>query len=157
MRFRVPQFLDIKNKIFGPLTLKQALYLAGGLGLCVIIWFMVPYTFVAIILIIPIAGFSLALAFYTVHERPFIEVVEAAFYYLIGSKLFIWQQREKEPETTDEKAPDENDAEEQPSDIPQISKGRLKELTWSLDVSAGASGADEEEEETKSSGQDTQK
>ncbi len=33
MRFEVPQFIDVEDKIFGPFTFKQFLYLAGGAGL----------------------------------------------------------------------------------------------------------------------------
>ena len=47
----------------------------------------------AVLLIIPAAGFSLALAFYKINNKPFIEVVEAAFRYTTGSKLFIWKKR----------------------------------------------------------------
>ena len=32
MRFQVPQFIEIESKIFGPLTFKQFIYLAGGGG-----------------------------------------------------------------------------------------------------------------------------
>jgi hypothetical protein len=31
MQFRVPQFIDIEDKLFGPLTFKQFIYLAGEL------------------------------------------------------------------------------------------------------------------------------
>ena len=33
MMFSVPQFIDVEDKIIGPLTLKQFIYLAGGAGL----------------------------------------------------------------------------------------------------------------------------
>ena len=33
MQFQVPQFLDVEDKIIGPFTIKQFLYLAGGVGL----------------------------------------------------------------------------------------------------------------------------
>ena len=30
MQFQVPQFIDVENKIIGPLSLRQFLYLAGA-------------------------------------------------------------------------------------------------------------------------------
>ena len=38
MRFQVPQFIEIEDKIFGPLTIKQFIYIAGGAGLCFILF-----------------------------------------------------------------------------------------------------------------------
>ena len=38
MQFKVPQFLDIEDKIFGPFTFKEFVYLAGGAGLCFVLY-----------------------------------------------------------------------------------------------------------------------
>ena len=32
MQFSVPQFIDVRDKIFGPLTLQQFLYIVGAVG-----------------------------------------------------------------------------------------------------------------------------
>jgi len=142
MRFRVPQFLDIKNKIFGPLTLKQFLYLAGGGGLCAVVWFTVPYTILAIILIVPIAALALALAFYKMNDKPFIEILEAGFYYILNSRMFVWQHRKRQAPKDTAEAPAEK--QEQPQAPPQVTQGKLKELMWDVDVSAGGGSDDEE-------------
>lgn len=161
MRFRVPQFIDVKNKIFGPLTLKQFLYLAGGGGLCTIIWFMVPWTFLAILLILPVAALALALAFYEVNERPFIEILEAAFYYAISSKLFIWQRRRERRAAAGSggDAGQEGDEAGIPDSMPRVSQSKLKDMTWDLDVASGAEGAEEAAKQAQAAegedGQDT--
>ena len=56
MRYQVPQFIDVEDKIFGPLTLKQFLYVAGGSGFSFIIWSILP-TYLAIPIALPILGF----------------------------------------------------------------------------------------------------
>ena len=63
MRFQVPQYIEIEDKIFGPLTFKQFIYVAGGVGLCVIFFIFLP-KFLAIIISVPIFTFAAALAFY---------------------------------------------------------------------------------------------
>ncbi len=133
MRFHVPQFIEVESKIFGPLTLKQFIYLAGGAGMAAIAWFFSPNTTVAVVLILPIAGLSLALAFYKLHGRSFVEILEAAFYYLMGSKLFIWQKRPHPPSETGEEDP----AAAATADLPRLSNSKLREMTWNLDVSNG--------------------
>jgi hypothetical protein len=63
MKYQVPQFIEIEDKIFGPLTIKQFLYVAGGAALCFILWNFLPF-YISIFFIIPIGSFFLALAFY---------------------------------------------------------------------------------------------
>lgn len=128
MRFQVPQFIEVENKIFGPLTLKQFIYLAGGAGISVVSWYFLP-RFVSIIIIVPIIIFSLALAFYKVNNRPFIFLLESMYYYLFSKKLYIWKKKPKkiEPSKEDKKR-------EMESYVPKLSDSKLKDLTWSLDI-----------------------
>jgi len=69
MQFKVPQFLDIEDKIFGPFTFKQFVYLAGGAGLCFTL-FKLLGLFLELIPILAVAGLALALAFYRPNNKP---------------------------------------------------------------------------------------
>jgi len=71
MRYQVPQFIEIEDKIFGPLTFKQFVYIAGGGGICLILFTLLPL-FLVVIIGIPIMGFAVALAFFEVNGRPLI-------------------------------------------------------------------------------------
>ena len=62
MQFRVPQFIDIEDKVFGPFTLKQFGYIVGAGGLSFLIWTFIPIKFFAVLVIIPVAGLFLALS-----------------------------------------------------------------------------------------------
>jgi hypothetical protein len=95
MRFEVPQFINVPDKLFGPFTFKQALYLVGGGGIIFIIYKTLP-SFFLLILGIPVALFSIALVFYKPNGREFIEVVEAAITYALSQKFFLWRRTEKE-------------------------------------------------------------
>ena len=89
MRYQVPQFIEVEDKIFGPLTLRQFIYIAGGAGLSFMIYRFIPIFLIAFILILVVMAFSIALAFFKIHNKPFINVVEAAFRYYTSEKLFI--------------------------------------------------------------------
>ncbi len=128
MRFQVPQFTDVEDKIFGPLTFKQFVYLAGSGGLCVIIYFLIPIGFVAFALMLPVAAFGAALAFYKVNGKSFINMVEAFLKYSIAGKLYIWKQIEKKPVVGS--APKELSS----SFLPKLSGSKLKDMTWNLGV-----------------------
>jgi hypothetical protein len=92
MQFRVPQFIDIEDKVFGPLTLKQFGYVVGAGGLSFLLWTLIPIKFIAILLIIPVASLFLALAFVKFNNRSFGELLENAFSYFTGAKLYTWKQ-----------------------------------------------------------------
>ena len=78
MEYQVPQFIEVEDKIIGPLTLKQFIYVAGAGGLCVVFFVYLPII-IALLLSAPVAALAAALAFYKVNGKPFIEVLEAGF------------------------------------------------------------------------------
>lgn len=132
MRFEVPQFIEVEDKIFGPLTFKQFVYLAGGGGLCVIIWLFVP-KIIGVFLILGVAAFALALAFYQPNNKPFVAFVEAALRYVSSGKLYIWRKEEKK--AVGSRGPLEKGAGDATElSVPRLSDSRLRDLAWSLDV-----------------------
>ena len=131
MQFQVPQFIEIEDKIFGPLTLKQFVYLGGGIGAAVVLFLWMPFKIIAVIIALPILAFALALAFYKVNGKDFVDIVESAFYFYLGEKLYIWKKAEKKPET---KLSDEVQKAKALVSVPKMSESKLKDLTWSLDI-----------------------
>ena len=97
MQFEVPQFIEIEDKIFGPLTFKQFAYLAGGAGLSFIFYTLIPFPF-SVLFVIPIAVLSLALAFYKVHGKPFVAVLESAIRFTLSNRLYVWKRKEASSE-----------------------------------------------------------
>jgi len=91
MQFKVPQFIDIEDKIIGPLTLKQFIYLLGGLGVIAISWFYFKLG-VFIIISIPILILSLGLAFFKVNGRPLISILGSLIKYMTKPKLYLWKK-----------------------------------------------------------------
>lgn len=133
MRFQVPQFIEVEDKIFGPLTLKQFIYLAGGGGLSFLVYVFLDNITLAIVPIILIMAISAAFAFYKINSKPFVNIVESAFKYYLGGKLFIWRKAEKQrPQNTQTAV---KDAKNYASImVPKISDSKLKDLSWSLDI-----------------------
>lgn len=131
MRFQVPQFIDIEDKIFGPLTIKQFIYIAGGAGLCFIL-----FRFLPLILVIPLGvivlGMSFALAFYQINNKPLIYIIQSAFGYYVSSKLYLWKKKDKSPEKAVQEGIKETDL--PPIYVPKLSQSKLHDLTWSLDI-----------------------
>ncbi|MCR4274628.1 MAG: PrgI family protein [Candidatus Campbellbacteria bacterium] len=137
MKFEVPQFIDIEDKVFGPLTFKQFIYLAGSAGLSVVIWVFLPLL-LAIPLIGVVVGLGVALAFYKVNNEPFIALIESALRYSLGHKLYIWKKMPKK--VTKEK---EDGTQESGMLVPRIADSKLRDLAWSLDVHDSLNGGGE--------------
>jgi PrgI family protein len=133
MEYQVPQFIEVEDKIVGPLTLKQFIYVAGGAGLC-IVFFVYLSKIVAILLSLPVAALAGALAFYKINGKPFVEFLEAGFGYYTRSKLFLWKRADapETPAVTAESAPT---APSTTKGAPRLTRGKLSELAWSLDAS----------------------
>lgn len=139
LNFQVPQFIEIEDKIFGPLTFKQFVYVTGGAGLCFLIWVYLPIKFLAVLLILPVLGLALALAFYKINNRPFILTLEAAFRYTLTHKLYIWKHGAGAGNDGGEKnnvGTGNFPAASSPRGlaIPKLSESKLKDLAWSLDI-----------------------
>ncbi len=133
MQFQVPQFIDIEDKIFGPFTFKQFIYMVGGAGGSFVAYRLLPF-YLAIFVIAAFIGLALALAFIRVNNRPFIQVLESYLRFTLGNKLFIWKRI---PKKREKKALEREDTKDIDAlVVPRISESKLKELAWSLDVHA---------------------
>lgn len=127
MQYQVPQFIEIEDKIFGPLTFKQFAYVVGGGAMCFLAFKFLPI-YISILIIIPVGGFSLALAFYKVNNRPFILTVESAVKFFFSKKLYLWHKATRSASQVADVVPVNKDL------IPKLSESKLKKLTWSLDI-----------------------
>ena len=130
MQFKVPQFIDIEDKLFGPFTFQQFAYIVGGAGIIFVLYKLLPL-WIGIFLILPIAGLTVALVFYKINEKPFIFYLQAGINYYVSSKLYIWKQRLSKPDPNKEK---EQESVPLVSVVPMTSANKLKDLSWSLDV-----------------------
>lgn len=92
MRFEVPQFIEIEDKIFGPFTWRQFVYLAGGVGVGVVTFITLPVFFFALIGL-PIAALGLVLAFYPVNNRPFSVFLESIYRFYGSSRIYHWKRK----------------------------------------------------------------
>ncbi len=94
MQFQTPQFIDVEDKIVGPLTLKQFLYLAGAFGLSFILFFLLQ-TWLWIFLTVIFGTVGIAAAFFRYNGQPLPKIAWQALMFFWKPKLYVWQ---REPE-----------------------------------------------------------
>ncbi|MFM7089120.1 MAG: PrgI family protein [Candidatus Paceibacterota bacterium] len=136
MQFKVPQFLDIEDKIFGPFTFSEFVYLAGGAGLCYVLYKALGLL-LGFLPIAAVAGLAIALVFYKPNGKPFIDMIESGLKYTLQSKLYVWQQKtgSKKAVTTTQTTVQNKKPVSAPTPNPaKLSGSKLQDLAWSLDV-----------------------
>lgn len=126
MQFKVPQFIDVEDKVFGPLTFRQFAYLAGGAGLVYLAFKFLP-GLIALVVAPALAALALALAFFKYNDKPFSHVLESFIRYYTRSRLYLWHKQQPKTEK-----PLEKDSRDQTRGT--LTESKLKTLSWSLDV-----------------------
>jgi len=91
-KVQVPQFIETETKLIGPLTLKQFMFVAGGISAITMefilfsgIWF--------ILAALPTAAFFAALAFVKIDGQPFMNYLAYMLAYTLGSKKYIYKTK----------------------------------------------------------------
>lgn len=130
-QFQVPQFITIEDKIFGPFTLKQFLYL-GGPTFIITMAYIILERYLFIIVSLPLAALGISLAFLKVNEQPFGIVMVNALKFFFRPRLYLWK---KLPAKGVKKTAIEEKKEEAVvKKIPKLSESKLVDLAWSLDI-----------------------
>lgn len=92
MRFQVPQFVDIEDKIIGPFTLRQFLtYVVAAMLLVPVYIYSDLSLFITISL--PILGVAAVFAHLKIYGRTFSQVTFSAFAYLSKGQLYVWRRQ----------------------------------------------------------------
>ena len=91
MKFQIPQFIETETKIVGPLTWKQFIWVALGVGLLLILFRLLTGFLLIFISMIVIAVFG-ALAFLRIEEMTLIEYLIKALGYALGPKKYLFRK-----------------------------------------------------------------
>ena len=94
MRYQLPQFIETEVKVVGPFTLKQFLWIAGGVAFTFLLLITFK-NFFAILLSLPVLGVSLALAFIKIDNVPLVNYVAYALSYTLNPKRYLFKNEQK--------------------------------------------------------------
>lgn len=129
MLTNVPQFIDLEDRIVGPLTAKQLGWLALGGVILLILWtilsfpaFIVSAVFVAILFV--------GLAFYRPYNQPLISFIISSVGFIFGSKMYIWKRLPEKKEIAKKVAPEETTVVSKKT----LSEKEVQEISKLLDI-----------------------
>ncbi|XLQ20624.1 MAG: PrgI family protein [Candidatus Moraniibacteriota bacterium] len=87
----VPQYIDIEDKIAGPLTWKHIGWLFGG-GAILSFLFVTLDRITFMIIAIPFGLLVIAMAFYRPQGVPLVEFMGYGFSYIFKPKRYLWSR-----------------------------------------------------------------
>ncbi len=134
MQFQVPQFIDIEDKVIGPFTIKQFLYLLCA-GIVIFILSKILNLFATIILAIPIVSIAVALSFIKIGGQPFVVIIKNFLSFLKKPDFYVW----KKP-IGKNKLPEQNENIEiikkttAKAKIKPEAKDNLQDIEWKIEV-----------------------
>ena len=94
-QFQIPQFIEVENKIVGPLTLRQFLYLAGAGAFGFIFYFFLA-TWLWLLITAILGAIAIALAFIKYNGQPLPKIAWVAFGFLWKPRVYLWQRKKEE-------------------------------------------------------------
>lgn len=129
MQYQIPQFIEVEDKIIGPLTIRQFIWLGAGGGISFILFQIIKPSFFAPLVVL-IMSFSVVFAFVKINGRPFVSFLGALMNFTTRPTFYIWRRI---PKTEKQEIKEEEEIAASDPGI-KISESKLKELAWTLDM-----------------------
>lgn len=134
-QFTVPQFIDVEDKIFGPITSRQFIILLCG-GLFCFAAYKLADTALFITLLASVGGFTLILAFVKINGQSFHYFILNILQTSLRPSLRIWNKTSTTAELNESIREKNKPPEEvEKTEIKRASSGHIRDL--SLMVNTG--------------------
>lgn len=89
-KYQVPQFIETETKLIGPFTLKQFLFVAGGVSTSAMAYILLNGVWFLLAVVVIMAFFG-ALAFLKINGVPFINYLAYMLSYSLSSKRYVYR------------------------------------------------------------------
>lgn len=89
MQYAVPQFIEVEDKVIGPLTVRQFLYMVAGGVFLLIAWSMADISLFILLAVITVTIVA-AFAFVKINGRPFHLFLASYVHFYTNPRLRVW-------------------------------------------------------------------
>jgi len=90
MQFQVPQFIETEDKVVGPFSIRQFIYVGIAALISAFFYFLVQ-TWLFLILAIIFIGGALAISFLKVQGRPLMNVIMSGAHFYWNPQTYVWK------------------------------------------------------------------
>ncbi|MCK5044244.1 PrgI family protein [Candidatus Parcubacteria bacterium] len=136
MRFQVPQFIDRKPKIVGPLTFRQFIIIVLTAAACYFFKVSLP-PFFFLMASVTLVGAVGSLTFLKINGQSLEIVFRNFLIFALSSKIFLWKRKVMPPKFVIKKMPkkSEEDIKKKQYILPEIAgRSKLKKLFTQIEV-----------------------
>ncbi len=132
-QFTVPQFIDVEDKIFGPVTARQfVIMLVTALILFII--YKIADTTLFIFFLATLGGSSLILAFVKINGQSFHYFILNLIQTLRRPSRRIWYKMDSKDELEEMRKSGRVEVIEKVSEIPRLSYNRIRDLSLAVNT-----------------------
>lgn len=132
-QFVVPQFIDVEDKIFGPVTSRQFVILLVA-GLILFVAFKLADTALFIFLLATLGGFALILAFVKINGQSFHYFILNLVQTLRRPSRRIWYKTDTKEELEELRKGGKIEIIEKATEIPRLSYNRIRDLSLAVNT-----------------------
>ena len=132
-QFIVPQFIDVEDKIFGPISVRQFVVILGGGFIVVIEYFIFPFVFFLVIALITF-GMIAMFAFFRINGQNFHIFLLNLATTLRNPKLKLWRKYLEYEDLAITKKKDDDSAGPSLRRKSTPTRSRLQELSLIVDT-----------------------
>lgn len=133
MQYSVPQFIDVQDKIIGPLTVTQFLYIIGGVATLFVFWIISPSIQIFLIPAVPTIALFASLAFAKFNGRQFSAFLWSAIQYVLRPRIRLWRREFEVRDVRTDLRSTKTAAPKEAAVGQRVATSRLRQLSHILD------------------------
>jgi len=135
MEYPLPQFLSIKPKVAGPLNFKQLIYIVGGVGGAVFIYFTSESLVKFFLFGVPLIIIAVAFAFGKIKGFELPVIIGRSFGFIFKGKKYIWKKVDSPAIIIPHaKAKKEEKIEDRTATLKMSEKSKLKDMNRLIEI-----------------------
>lgn len=132
-QFTVPQFIDVEDKIFGPVTARQFVIMLVA-GLVLFVFYKIADTTLFIFALATIGGGALVLAFVKINGQSFHYFILNLIQTLRRPSRRIWYKMDTKEELEELRKSGKVEEVEKAVEIPRLSYNRIRDLSLAVNT-----------------------
>ncbi|MCA9376085.1 MAG: PrgI family protein [Candidatus Doudnabacteria bacterium] len=143
MQYAIPQFVEIEDKVIGPLTVKQFAYLLGG-GLFVAAMSAIVETGPLIAIAVLVGAIVVPLAFVKINGRPLPQTLAALLQFNLRPKKRLWAKDVATKTIAIQDLVHREEPQQEGPRVKSLDRSRISDLALQLDTAGTAAYAETE-------------
>lgn len=134
LQYNIPQFVDIEDKIIGPISLRQFAFLVIGAVAIGFLWAFKPNVVFFAIMTVPVVLISIAFAFVKINGRDFMDFTGSMIGYFLKNNMYLWKREISNEPPVIKTTVQKSKVHKRNTEQKEYNQSRVEEMAWVLDT-----------------------